>query len=185
MTSLLAFGIASAVLQSSDQTVPLASLTNVFKTRTYVEKPTPTFAQSRASLPEPIVADHPEWETLYWKAWELAFTHLMQPSPESGFVSNFIDPAFNDNTFQWDTCFMLMYAHYAEPTFHAIGSLDNFYAKEHEDGYICREIVRKTGKDFVFGSIGDTTNPPLFSCLPATRADSKMYFLLWHATISG
>jgi len=108
----------------------------------------PKFAETRSVLPHPVVEDHPEWETLYWKAWELAFQHLMQPMPESGFVSNFIDPAFNGNTFQWDSCFMLMYAHYAEPQFHAIGTLDNFYAKQHEDGYICREINRETGKDY-------------------------------------
>ena len=114
-------------------------------------------------LPQPVVADHPEWETLYWKAWELAFKHLMQPVPGSGFVSNFIDPAFNGNTFQWDSCFMLMYAHYAEPHFHAIGTLDNFYAKQHADGYICREINRRTGKDYQLGGIDNTINPPLYS----------------------
>ena len=58
---------------------------------------------------------------------------------------------------------MLQFAHYAEPTFHAIGSLDNFYAKQHPDGYICREIVRKTGEDFMLGGQDNTTNPPLFS----------------------
>ena len=100
---------------------------------------------------------------LYWKAWELAFAHLKQPAPGSGFVSNFIDPAFNANTFQWDTCFMVLFAHYAEPTFHAIGSLDNFYAKEHPDGFLCREINRATGQDQYFGGIQNAINPPLFS----------------------
>ncbi len=141
----------------------VAERPNVFHSRTYTLTPLPAFEASRSSLPQPIVADHPEWEKLYWKAWELAFSHLMQPAPESGFVSNFIDPAFNGNTFQWDSCFMLMYAHYAEPTFHAIGTLDNFYAKQHDDGYICREISRQTGKDFVFGGIENTINPPLYS----------------------
>ncbi|HTQ09023.1 MAG TPA: trehalase family glycosidase [Fimbriimonadaceae bacterium] len=167
MTALIALGIAMSMSAPNEpgqkEVVPLADRPNVFKLRKYEPRPNPTFSEARASLPEPVVADHPDWETLYWKAWDLAFSHLMQPAPESGFVSNFIDPAFNNNTFQWDTCFMLMYAHYAEPSFHAIGSLDNFYARQHDDGYICREIVRKTGQDFVFGSIDDTINPPLFS----------------------
>lgn len=166
MTALFALGLASAI--TGPQELPKAvqemlDRPNVFRTRKYQPTPVPTFAESKDALPQPVVADHPEWEALYWKAWELAFTHLMQPAPESGFVSNFIDPAFNGNTFQWDTCFMVMYAHYAAPKFQAIGSLDNFYAKQHDDGYICREIVRKTGEDFPFGGIENTINPPLYS----------------------
>jgi len=136
---------------------------NVFQSRTYKPTPLPTFEQCRQLLPQPVVTDHPDWESLYWKAWDLAFQHLMQPHPGSGFVSNFIDPAFNGNTFQWDSCFMVMFAHYAEPEFHAIGTLDNFYAKQHEDGYICREIIRSNGKDYQLGGIDNTINPPLYS----------------------
>lgn len=102
-------------------------------------------------------------ERLYWKAWELAFRNLKQPEPRSGFVSNFIDPAFNQNTFQWDTCFMVLFANYAEPAFHAVGSFDNFYAKQHPDGFIMREITRATGEDFHFGAPEDYANPPLYS----------------------
>jgi glycogen debranching enzyme len=160
---LLCF-VASGVAQTLPEAVrSVANRPNVFKSRTYTPTPLPKFAETRSVLPHPVVEDHPEWETLYWKAWELAFQHLMQPMPESGFVSNFIDPAFNGNTFQWDSCFMLMYAHYAEPQFHAIGTLDNFYAKQHEDGYICREINRETGKDYQLGGIENTINPPLYS----------------------
>ena len=141
----------------------VANRPNVFKGRTYVDTPLPAFEESKASLPSPIVADHPEWEKLYWKAWELAFKHLLKPAPGSGFVSNFIDSAFFENTGQWDSCFMMEYAHYAEPTFHAIGTLDNFYAKQHDDGYICRELTRSTGEEFHFRGIENTVNPPLFS----------------------
>ncbi len=152
---------SGAALPAAVQAV--ADRPNVYKTRTYVPQALPTFAEVKSKLPEPIISIHPEWVDLYWKAWDLAFQHLKQPEPGSGFVSNFIDPAFNANTFQWDTCFMLQFAHYAEPSFHAIGSLDNFYAKQHADGYICREISRKTGEDFAFGGVINTINPPLFS----------------------
>ena len=84
---------------------------------------------------------------MYWKAWELAFRNFHEPAPGSGFVSQFIDAAFNQNIFQWDTCFMTMFCNYAHPLVPGIGSLDNFYAKQHEDGEICREIGRATGKD--------------------------------------
>ena len=155
---------ASSTLDAVPRAVrDLAAKPNVFQSRAYVPRALPTFEASRTKLPRPVVADHPEWIDLYWKAWALAFSNLKQPEPKSGFISNFIDPAFNGNTFQWDTLFMLQFAHYAEPTFHAIGSLDNFYKKAHADGSICREISRSSGEDFVFGSLADTVNPPLFS----------------------
>jgi glycogen debranching enzyme len=62
-------------------------------------------------------------------------------------VSQFIDAAFNKNIFLWDTCFMTMFCKYGDPLVPAIGSLDNFYARQHEDGEICREIDRTTGMD--------------------------------------
>jgi glycogen debranching enzyme len=136
---------------------------NAFQTRRYVPTSLPVFAQSRDKLPQPVVTDTPGVERLYWKAWELAFRNLKQPDARSGFVSNFIDPAFNQNTFQWDSCFMVLFANYAEPMFHAVGSFDNFYAKQHPDGFIMREITRATGEDFHFGSPADFANPPLFS----------------------
>ncbi len=43
---------------------------------------------------------------------------------------------------------MTMFCNYAHPLVPGISSLDNFYAKQHEDGEICREIVRNTGIDF-------------------------------------
>lgn len=73
---------------------------------------------------------------------------LHEPSLESGFVSQFVDAAFNQNIFLWDTCFMTMFCNYAHPYVPGICSLDNFYAKQHEDGEISREINRATGKDF-------------------------------------
>jgi glycogen debranching enzyme len=163
MTPALLLGITAAVSPLPPAVAAIAERPNLFRTRTYQRSRLPTFAETRWRLPEPVIADHPEWATLYWKAWESAFSHFKQPEPTSGFVSNFIDPAFNEKIYQWDTCFMVMFAHYASPDFEAIHSLDNFYAKQHDDGYICREIMRETGKDFIYGGIDDTINPPLFS----------------------
>src|SRR5436305_1905074 len=63
----------------------IATQPNVFQTRRYETKALPTFSEGRDQLPQPVIAAHPEWGTLYWKAWELAFQHLMQPEPKSGF----------------------------------------------------------------------------------------------------
>src|SRR5262245_32371653 len=56
----------------------------------------PTFAQARRLLPEPFWDGHASTIDCYRKAWQLAFANLRQPEPASGFVSRFIDPAFND-----------------------------------------------------------------------------------------
>ncbi len=99
-------------------------------------------------LPQPILPDHPEWLELYWRAWEIAWGNLHRPRPESGFPSSYIDAAFNDNIFMWDTAFMTQFGRYGRRAFPFINSLDNFYAKQHNDGYICREINRYNGEDF-------------------------------------
>ena len=74
-----------------------------------------------------------------------AFKNLRKPTPANGFVSDFIDTAFNGCIFMWDSAFILMFAKYARQIFHFQGTLDNFYGKQHADGFICREI-RQSGK---------------------------------------
>jgi hypothetical protein len=119
-----------------------------FSKKEYVPQPLPTLAETKARLPGPIFDDNPVYVAMYWKAWELAFRNFYEPQPGSGFVSQFIDAAFNQNIFLWDTCFLTMFCNYGHPSVPGIGSLDNFYAKQHETGEICREIDRTTGQDF-------------------------------------
>lgn len=119
-----------------------------FAKKQYSPAPLPEFETLRQKLPSPIYDANPVWVQTYWKAWELAFRHFYEPPPGSGFVSAFIDAAFNKNIFLWDSCFMTMFCNYGYPLVPGISTLDNFYAKQHEDGEICREIVRATGVDF-------------------------------------
>ena len=114
----------------------------------YTPAPLPAFPETRKLLPAPIYDENPLYIRMYWKAWELAFRNFHEPTPNSGFVSQFIDAAFNQNIFLWDTCFMTMFTNYAHTLVPGIGSLDNFYAKQREDGEICREIDRDSGRDF-------------------------------------
>lgn len=110
--------------------------------------PLPVFEHSRSLLPSPIYDENPVWVETYWKAWELAFRNFHNPSPGSGYVSQFIDAAFNKNIFLWDTAFMTMFCSIGHGLVPGIASLDNFYVKQHETGEICREIDRVTGRDF-------------------------------------
>jgi hypothetical protein len=134
---------------------------NTFRLQRYQPKALPAYDKSL--LPELVADDHPLWVAMYDFAWRTAFRNLRQPEPESGFVANFIDPAFNANTFLWDSCFMTLFGRYARRQFRFIGTLDNFYAKQHDDGFICREINTYSGRS-VFQSLDPrSTGPNIFA----------------------
>jgi len=116
-----------------------------FSKKTYVSEALPEFEASKPHIPHPILEDHPDYIRCYWKAWELAFTHFRQPDRRSLFVSNYIDEAFNEGLFLWDTAFMTMFVKYIHHIFPGIDSLDNFYASQFPDGEIVREIDERTG----------------------------------------
>lgn len=107
----------------------------------------PTYAEINKLLPQPIWEGHESTLSCYWKVWEIAFRNLRLPTAENGFVSPYIDTAFNGNLFMWDSCFILMFARYGQRAFNFQQTLDNFYAKQHLDGFICREIRETDGKD--------------------------------------
>lgn len=134
-----------------------------FSKKEYSGERIPDFASVKDKLPAPVLEINPGYQELYWKAWELAFTHFKKPPQGSPFVSDFIDEAFSPSIFQWDTIFMIMFARYAHYVFPSIKSLDNFYCRQYENGYICREIQEADGADFVFVDREHTINPPLFS----------------------
>jgi hypothetical protein len=116
-----------------------------FAKKAYEPAPLPKFEKMKDKLPSPIFDENPVWIRMYWRSWELAFRNFHDPAANSGYVSQFIDAAFNQNIFQWDTCFLTMFCNVAHPLVPGIGSLDNFYCKQYEDGEIPREIDRATG----------------------------------------
>ncbi len=119
---------------------------NPYLVRNYKPEIIPNYATEK--LPRLIADDHPEWLVMYDYAWQTGYQNLRQPEVASGFVANFIDTAFNTNTFLWDSCFMMMFGRYARQHTSFMGTLDNFYAKQHADGFICREINTFTGQDW-------------------------------------
>lgn len=134
-----------------------------FAKKQYKPEELPVFDLCRDQLPEPVLEDNPDYLDMYWKCWELAFGHYKQPEPGNGFIANYLDEAFNPNIFQWDTIFMIMFARYGNHVLPAITSLDNFYCKQHYNGFICREIWEQSGKDHHSEQSPEAINPPLFS----------------------
>jgi hypothetical protein len=77
-------------------------------------------------LPQPIFEENPRLVDLYWRAWESAWSHVLErtdtPQPF------YMDEAMNPGTIWiWDTCFMSMFCRYAPHVFPGIESLNNFY----------------------------------------------------------
>ena len=113
---------------------------NQFRQQTYNPQSWPSFAEAKAMLPQPILPEHDSWLTLYWHAWELAWNNLRQPKLGSGFVANFLDATTDDYLFMWDSAFMTQFGLHGRRAFDFMGNLDNLYAKQHNDGFICRQI---------------------------------------------
>lgn len=107
----------------------------------------PSYADVKDQLPQPIWEGHEDAIRCYDKAWQIAFENIHNPGENSGMISPYMDAAFNDHLFMWDSCFMLMFGRYAAKLFPFQETLDNFYALQHADGFICREIAEKDGKD--------------------------------------
>ncbi len=122
-------------------------LENEFISQPREISPLPTFTNERAKLPKPVWDGHADAINCYYKTWELAFKNLNRPSLFSGFVSNYIDTAFDGNIFMWDSVFMLMFGRYGARSFNFQGTLDNFYSHQYNDGYICRDMEQDTCKE--------------------------------------
>ncbi len=105
------------------------------------------FHESRELLPEPFWHGRDDTIECYWKTWELAFRNLKQVHVGNGFVAPYIDTAFNDCLFMWDSAFIMMFCRYGRQAFDFQRTLDNFYAKQHPDGFISREIQEWDGQD--------------------------------------
>ncbi|MFT7558711.1 MAG: hypothetical protein ACI93R_000610 [Flavobacteriales bacterium] len=118
-------------------------------------------------IPLVTLEEHPGWEDLYIRAFEIAFSKIQQGTKENGFVDYYMDEAFSANIFQWDTSFIMMFARYGNQELPSIVSLENFYRYQHDDGWIGRELREKDGSSYwpKSGSLeaNCSINPPLFS----------------------
>ncbi|WP_290791666.1 MGH1-like glycoside hydrolase domain-containing protein [Flavihumibacter sp. UBA7668] len=121
----------------------------------------PSFAQAKEILPVPTWKGNQAALDMYWKAWEIAFKNIKDPAPKSGFIASYIDTAYNGNIFMWDSTFITMFARYGSRAYPFQQTLDNFYGKQHPDGFICREIWGLTGKDCFHRYDPTSTGPNL------------------------
>ena len=131
---------------------------NAFRTMKPKKQIPESFEHAKRVLPEPYWEGHSKEIDMYWKAWQLGIKNVCQPLDESGFVSSYIAPAYNGNIFMWDDAFITMFCRYGRRYFPFQNTLNNFYSKQHPDGFICREI-RADGSD-CFGRYDPTSTGP-------------------------
>ena len=77
----------------------------------------PTYDSAAELLPEPVWEGREDVVRAYRKAWQLAFGNLRKARAEAGFVSDFIDTAFNGFLFMWDSSFIVMFGKYGAAAF--------------------------------------------------------------------
>jgi hypothetical protein len=107
----------------------------------------PAFNEIRDRLPVPFWQNHPDVIKMYWRTWELTFANIRRIDGTKGFIAPYIDPAFNNDLFTEDCGFMVLFCRYGSHAFNFQQTLDNFYAKQHKDGFICRQILGSNGND--------------------------------------
>ncbi|MEY8427370.1 Ig-like domain-containing protein [Lachnospiraceae bacterium 46-15] len=127
-------------------------------------------------LPKVHFSKHKDWETLYQTAWNshksniTAITKELNPElTTDNATSYYVDEAFDETIFQWDTLFMMMFDKYGIHEFPTLNSMDNFYyhqtdAEDDSDGYICRRINQSNGQLSYSNYLTvDAINPPMFA----------------------
>jgi len=134
-----------------------------YERNTYINsKPIKTevsYEEAKDKLPKPFWSGHEDNIKAYDYSWKVGFSHIKHPTKENGFVRSFIDTSFNGNTFMGDSSSMMSFTKYASHIIDLAGTLENFYCKQHIDGFICREIREDNGKDRFHRHDPITTGP--------------------------
>jgi len=142
---------------------PSAYRNDVFLTPNQTANCEITLAVPATGVPEIVYEENPGYVELYNAAWKFAYEKISKGNTEKGFVAAYMDEGFNDHIYQWDTCFMMFFGVYGGNDFPAMYSVDNFYKKQRENGYICRVQSETSGKDYDPTPTDPHVNPPLFA----------------------
>jgi glycogen debranching enzyme len=136
-----------------------------FDRKSYSGAPPPAFEAIRPRLPVPVLEADDGLIGMYWYCWKTLFSSswLFPPTaPDHQAVANLLgarDWGMGGSTVVWDTCFMLHFARYANPAYPFITALDNCYARQHDNGFICREADAQNREVYWQFPL----NPPLFA----------------------
>ncbi len=121
-------------------------------------------------IPVPVCEEHPGYEELYNKAWELAFEHIKNIP---GMPQNpYMDEAFCETqVWIWDSCFMSLFCKYAREVFPGIETFKNFYDVLYHGKHLPEVMPPKDEPWWTHAVYGEpyeikvhiADNPPLFA----------------------
>ncbi|MEZ4518340.1 MAG: hypothetical protein R3C44_16480 [Chloroflexota bacterium] len=136
---------------------------NAFRGRSDVRISLPPFSVVRNILPVPVLPSQPEWVDSYWAAWETVWSKLAQAPSVSPLDGPVLSDGSEETIILSEAAVTARLAGFAHPGFDLIHLLDNFYAAQHDDGFIPREIDIRTGNPCQTPYDPNSTGPNLFA----------------------
>jgi hypothetical protein len=135
-----------------------------YEKKSYFQAVAPEYEKLKDQLPEPIFDGHPEALEAYWYCWKtLMGVWYFTPDEEDHQAVSAICGIRSwgpwGSTMVWDTAFMMYFAKYGHQAYPFIQAFDNCYARQHENGFICRETDKNNREVYVIFPL----NPPLFA----------------------
>jgi hypothetical protein len=113
---------------------------NIFRKRGRTKIELIKFEELRPRLPEPFMPEDGGWSTAYWAAWESMWSSLDAPASHdalSGPNDSYDGPMLE----MGKTAFLTQVAGYLPSDCRLIDLLNHFYACQHDDGFIPREVA--------------------------------------------
>ena len=119
-------------------------LSPYFDVKTFAELRKPSFDQIKALLPVPVLSAEDKYlADAYYYAWSVAFGEWLIDPPDKSqsvfYMCGCPDWAGQGSSVDYDSAFIMMFAKYAYGVFPYIRTLDNIYARQHENGFIIKE----------------------------------------------
>ena len=111
---------------------------------------------------------NPRYNALREKAIELALKNLEHPDSPGWKTQMCCMPGVG-KIWQWDSCFMALYALDLPGVIEPMNNLDNLYLCQREDGFMAMAYIIETRQP----AFGELINPPLFAWVPRARAGKQ------------
>ncbi len=152
---------------TEEKAVPFAQpepLSPWFDRKAFSGQPLPTFEQIKSRLPVPIYDGHADALDAYWYCWKtlLGVWYFAPDAVDHEAVDNICGiKAWGvwGSTMVFDTSFILHFARYGNGAYPFVTAFDNCYARQHDNGFICRESDKNNREVYS----GFPVNPPLFA----------------------
>jgi hypothetical protein len=157
---------AGAHWQYMEPVVPLRDepLSPWFDIKSFRADSSPAFPNIRDKFPVPVWDGHPKALAAWRYCWETLFrVWIFAPGAnDHEAVANLL--GYRNwgpwgSTMVFDSCFILHFSRFGAQAWPFITCLDNCYARQHENGFICRESDRENREVYATFPV----NPPLFA----------------------